>query len=95
VIAHTFSDNMEGFDHAARELKGTALPALAPMAFAFQPLPRIRIACVLWPGDDEFPTRASVLFDAAASHYMPTDGLALLGSGLARRLIKLANPKTS
>jgi hypothetical protein len=95
VIAHTFRDNMQGFDHAARELKGTALPALAPLAFAFQPLPRIRIACALWPGDDEFPTRASVLFDAAASHYMPTDGLALLGAGLARRLIKLANPSKS
>jgi hypothetical protein len=95
VIAHTFSDDMEAFDRAARELKGTALPALAPFAFAFQPLPRVRIACVLWPGDDEFPTRASVLFDAAASHYMPTDGLALLGAGLARRLIKLANPTQS
>jgi hypothetical protein len=91
VIAHTFSDDMEAFEQAARELKGTALPALAPSAFAFQPLPRVRIACVLWPGDDEFPTRASVLFDAAASHYMPTDGLALLGAGLARRLIKSAH----
>lgn len=95
VIAHTFSDDMEAFEQAARELKGTALPALAPSAFAFQPLPRVRIACVLWPGDDEFPTRASVLFDAAASHYMPTDGLALLGAGLARRLIKSAHPTKS
>jgi len=86
---------MEAFDRAARELKGAAIPALAPLAFAFQPLPRVRIACALWPGDDEFPTRASVLFDAAASHYMPTDGLALLGAGLARRLMKLANPMKS
>jgi hypothetical protein len=95
VIARTFSDEMEAFDRAARELKGAAIPALAPLAFAFQPLPRVRIACALWPGDDEFPTRASVLFDAAASHYMPTDGLALLGAGLARRLMKLANPTKS
>lgn len=91
VIARTFSDDMEAFSRAARELKGIALPALTPFAFAFQPLPRVRIACALWPGDDEFPSRASVLFDAAASHYMPTDGLALLGAGLARRLIKSAN----
>jgi hypothetical protein len=95
VIARTFSGDVEAFDRAARGLKGTVLPALAPLAFAFQPLPRIRIACVLWPGDDEFPTRASVLFDAASSHYMPTDGLALLGSGLARRLIRAAHPTKS
>jgi hypothetical protein len=28
------------------------------------------------------------LFDASASHYMTTDGLALLGGGLAGRLEK-------
>ena len=65
-----------------------ALPALAPYAFSFSPLPMIRLACALWPGDEDFPSKASILFDASASHYMPTDGLALLGSGLARRLIK-------
>ncbi len=95
VIARTYRGDLEAFDRAARELKGTVLPTLAPKAFAFQPLPRVRIACALWPGDDEFPTRASVLFDAAASHYLPTDGLALLGAGLARRLIKLANQADS
>lgn len=91
VIARTFSKDMEAFDRASRALDGVSLHALAPLAFAFQPLPRVRLACALWPGDDEFPTRASVLFDAAASHYMPTDGLALLGAGLARRLIRSAN----
>jgi len=55
------------------------------------PLPRIRLASILYPGDDEFPARASVLFDAAASHYMTTDGLALLGAGLVGRLIKEGN----
>jgi hypothetical protein len=51
-------------------------------------LPRIQLAAILWPGDEEFPARASVLFDGAASHYMTIDGLALLGAGLARRLEK-------
>ena len=87
-VANAYTENPDAFDRAARALKGWQLPALAPHAYAFEPLPRIRLAAVLWPGDEEFPGRASVLFDAAASHYMPTDGLALLGSGLARRLIK-------
>ncbi len=67
---------------------GISLTGLPGLAFAFQPLPRIRLAAILYPGDEEFAARASVLFDAAASHYMTTDGLALLGSGLVGRLIK-------
>lgn len=86
-LALTFGDDPAAFNLAARALNGWPLPAISPHAFAFLPLPRIRLAAVLWPGDDEFPAKASVLFDGAASHYMTTDGLALLGAGLVRRLI--------
>jgi len=92
MLARALGGQPEVFNRAARKLDGWSLPALAPHAYAFQPLPRIRLAAVLWPGDEELPTRASVLFDASASHYMPTDGLALLGAGLARRLIHAVNP---
>jgi hypothetical protein len=73
---------------AAQSLGGIHLTGLPGVAYAFLPLPRIRLASILYPGDEEFPARASVLFDAAASHYMTTDGLALLGSGLVGRLIR-------
>jgi hypothetical protein len=88
-LARAYDQNPAAFDSASRALGGLRLSALANHAFAFQPLPRIRLAAVLWPGDEDLPTRASVLFDAAASHYMTTDGLALLGAGLSRRLEKL------
>jgi hypothetical protein len=91
-LASVVGQDPDAFDLAARALGGWPLPALAPHAFAFLPLPRIRLAVVLWPGDDEFPSQASVLFDAGASHYMTTDGLALLGAGLTRRLILKAKP---
>jgi hypothetical protein len=87
-IAKVYGENPEAFAHAAETIGGQGLPALAPHAYFFQPLPRIRLAATLWPGDDEFPARASILFDAASGHYMTIDGLALLGSGLAGRLIK-------
>jgi Domain of unknown function (DUF3786) len=61
---------------------------LGTSAFAFVPLPRIRLAAVLWPGDEEFSARGAVLFDPSDSHYMTTDGLALLGSGLVGRLLR-------
>jgi hypothetical protein len=40
----------------------------------------------MWAGDDEFPAQASVVFDAAAGHYLPAEDLAGLGGLLARRL---------
>ncbi|MGD2161720.1 MAG: DUF3786 domain-containing protein [Anaerolineales bacterium] len=87
-IADHFGEHPNQLKAAAETLSGTRLPSLAPQAYSFLPLPRIRIAIALWPGDEDFPARASVLFDAAASHFMTTDGLALLGAGLARRLIR-------
>jgi hypothetical protein len=87
-IAKVFGDEPEAFALAAKVIGGQSLPALAPHAYFFHPLPRIRLAATLWPGDDEFPAKASVLFDAACGHYMPIDGLAILGSGLSKRLIK-------
>ena len=59
---------------------------LADAAFAFQALPRLTLAVLVWAGDDEFPAQASVVFDAAAGHYLPAEDLAVLGGLLARRL---------
>ncbi|HEX9092012.1 MAG TPA: DUF3786 domain-containing protein [Anaerolineales bacterium] len=88
-LARVYGENPEAYLSAAHGLDGIRLPALPGLAFAFLPLPRIRLASILYPGDEEFPSRASVLFDAAASHYMTTDGLALLGAGLVGRLIQV------
>lgn len=91
-IAHELGDPPEAFRYAAGAMGGTPLPTMAPLAYGFDPLPRVLLAVVLWPGDDEFAARASVLFDAAAPHFLPTDGLALLGAGLTGRLLKAAPP---
>jgi hypothetical protein len=88
-LARAFGERPEDFTYAAHALRGEHLPALASFAYMFTPLPRIRLAAVLWPGDEEFASRASILFDAAAHHYMVIDGLALLGAGLAGRLIRV------
>jgi Domain of unknown function (DUF3786) len=89
-LAQTFGLRPGAFDHAARTLAGETIADLGTAAFGFWPLPRIQLAAVLWPGDEEFAARGAVLFDAACSHYMTTDGLALLGGGLAGRLGRAA-----
>lgn len=87
-LAHALGASPQAFTHAALALGGTSLPELATAAYAFDPLPGIRLAAILWLGDQEFPAKASILFDAAAPHYLPTDGLALLGAGLTGRILK-------
>jgi hypothetical protein len=40
-----------------------------------------------WLGDEDFPSSCKILFDASASHYLPIDGSAILGSMLVRKLL--------
>jgi hypothetical protein len=56
-------------------------------AYSVQVLPRVRLAAVYWLGDEDFPSQASVLFQEASSHYLSTDGLAVLGSHLVNRIL--------
>jgi hypothetical protein len=50
-------------------------------------LPRLRVAVLLWAADEESPAQASIVFDAAAGHYLPAEDLAGVGGLLARRLV--------
>jgi hypothetical protein len=86
-LARNFQDDRAAFERAAQALGGVRWP-LGDAAFAFQALPRVPLLAVYWQGDEDFPSTCQVLFDAAASHYLPTDAYAILGSTLTRRLIK-------
>lgn len=57
-------------------------------AFAFLALPALPVLISCWPGDEDFPSSCKVLFDASATHYLPIDGCAILGSHLVSRLVR-------
>jgi len=86
-LVRDLAGDTDAFRAAAARLGGASL-SMGDAAFAFEVLPRVLLALVWWAGDDEFPANATVLFDAAASHYLPTDGLAILGRLLCRKLAK-------
>ncbi len=82
-----FKSQPDELAKACESLNGTSL-SFGDQSFSFQILPRIKLAVVYWPGGDEFPDRAHILFDKSANHYLSTDGLAQLGRILTDMLIK-------
>lgn len=88
-LAHAFGTDKQAFENAARALGGERL-SFGDTSFSFRLFPRAWLSIVLYLADDEFPASANVLFDAAVSHYLPTEDLAVLGGMLAGRLVKAA-----
>jgi hypothetical protein len=84
-LAKAIDNRIGVFERAAKTLNGMKLD-LGDAAFAFDALPRVRVAAVYYAGDEDFPATANVLFDESASHYLPTDALAGVGSALVDRL---------
>ncbi|MFO8191726.1 MAG: DUF3786 domain-containing protein [Bacillota bacterium] len=73
----TFGEQPEDFQQAASALGGYQL-ALSGISIAIPVLPRVPICFILWPGDEEMPASANILFDEAASSYLPTEDYAHL-----------------
>jgi hypothetical protein len=91
-LAHAFGTDRAAFETAARAFGGEQLD-FGDASFLFRLLPRVWLAVVLHLADEEFPANANILFDATASHYLPTEDLAVLGGMLASRLIKVVQDR--
>jgi hypothetical protein len=88
-IAGIFGTDVGIFAAAAHSLDGEQL-SFGDDSYLFRVLPRVWLAVVLYLADEDFSASAQVLFDGAASHYLPTEDLAVLGGMLASRLIRAA-----
>jgi hypothetical protein len=88
LIRHLNGD-VTAFKQASEKLQGAAF-AIGDAGYVFQVLPHLKLAVVMWAGDDEFPAQAQVLFEETAPHYLITDGLAIVGSLLIGQIVKAA-----
>ncbi len=86
-LAEQLGARIDAFHQAAASLGGTPLE-MADAGYGFEALPRVPVATLLWEGDEEFPARARVLFDANAGHYLPTEDVSGVGDWLAHRLAR-------
>ncbi len=74
---NTFSEKPDQFRTAASALGGYEL-SISGISMVIPVLPRVPVCFVLWPGDEEMPSSANILFDEAASSYLPTEDYAHL-----------------
>lgn len=81
------SQGLETFKTACLALGGQPLE-IGSASFTFQALPRVPLLITFWLGDEDFPSSCKVLFDASATHYLPIDGCAILGSQLTGKIVK-------
>jgi hypothetical protein len=86
-LAKIFGNEAESFIEANEKLGGRR-EFFGNVAYSYQVLPRVPIMVVCWLGDEDFPPSYRMLFDSNAHRHLVTDAYAILGSHLARRLIK-------
>ena len=84
-IVKAFGFDLGAFKSACLHASGKPVE-LGSAAFTFQALPRVSLMLTYWLGDEDFPSSCKILFDESASHYLPIDACAILGSMLVRKL---------
>ena len=86
-IADTFGEKPEKLSECAKTLGGFP-KTYGDASTEISALPSIPLTIILWQ-TNEFPAQASILFDESASHYLPTEDLAVLGELTTSRLLKI------
>jgi hypothetical protein len=73
-----YGTNLGRFHRNCLQLAGKPLD-FGDASYAFEPLPRIPLACVLFTADEEFPARVTFLFDSTIEFQLPLDIVLALG----------------
>lgn len=89
-IVKTFGFDLDGFKSACLQAGGE-FADIGNSSYVFQALPRVPLMLTYWLGDEDFPSSCKVLFDESASHYLPIDACAILGSMLTSKVIRAKN----
>jgi hypothetical protein len=88
LIEKKYGDNPDGFIEAGRLLGGTPV-RFGDKSIAIDVFPRIPIVYILWIGDEEFPPRAGVLFDASIESHFTLDMIWIMVNEVSRRLAEV------
>ena len=88
-LANRFLDDIPRFYEVGAKLGGKRID-LADAALQIFPLPRIPVYILFWEGDEEFPAKASILFDTSCQFHLRVDiiwAVAMLSAEMMLRVI--------
>jgi len=87
LIEKKYGDNPEGFIEAGKVLGGTPV-RFGDKSIALDVFPRIPIIYIFWMGDEEFPPKAGVLFDASIGSHFTLDMIWIMVQEVSIRLVE-------
>lgn len=86
-VVKVFGLNLDSFKSACEKAGGRPVE-VGSASYIFEALPHVPLMLTYWQGDEDFPSSCKVLFDESASHYLPIDACAILGSTLTGKVIR-------
>ena len=84
-LVEQYGRDLEGFLDRGLSLGGQQ-ERYGDVSLRFAALPRVPVFMVLWGGDEEFPPRLSVLFDASIDQHLPLDAIYGLVTEICHRM---------
>jgi len=92
AIAAHFRGRLEALTYACKVMGGYPpnMDISNDLSMQFDALPRVPVLLIFNDADEEFPARASVLFERRAENYLDPESLAIAGRLLFHRLKKSA-----
>ncbi len=87
LIEKKYGGDPEGFIEAGKALGGTPV-RFGDKSIAMDVFPRIPIIYILWMGDEEFPAKAGVLFDASIGSHFTLDMIWIMVHEVSKRLVE-------
>ncbi len=85
-VAEAFGDKPKQLLECGKWLGGRML-TFGDCSIEFSALPHVPLTVIVWQRG-EFAAEANILFDESASHYLPTEDLAVLGELMSARLLR-------
>ena len=71
-ISEAFGNNSNAFMKNG-DILGAQKATYGDMSLILSPFPRIPLLLIVWTGDDEFPSKSSLLFDSTCTFHLATD----------------------
>jgi len=86
-LERVYGRDPERFLRAGRRLGGSEI-LYGDKGFSLDVFPKVPLAYVLWRGDNEFPPRITILFDATVETHLPLDIIWCMVAETSRRLME-------